>query len=1738
MSKSYRIRTQPGIDKSIQIKLDQDFEFLEILSLKLTQSEIYTRVCSDYGVIVGRVLVNGGYGLPNVKVSVFIPISEEDQLDPIISELYPYTSLDVLNVDGYRYNLLPYKPSYIGHASTGTFPEREDVLIDSSLIEVYDKYYKFTVKTNESGDYMIFGVPTGEHTVVMDVDLSDIGCFSLTPQDLINSGLATESQVNGNRFKSSTNLNELPQIITLNKTIEVSPLWGEPEICLLGITRTDFDLTSSANINIQPTAVFMGSIVSTADEDSIKTNCKPKPDTGNMCDLIAGPGQILSIRQTINVDKNGDPILESFTLEQDGKVIDENGTWLINVPMNLDYITTNEFGEQVLSNDPKIGIPTKGNYRFKVKWQNDGGLQSNFLRGNYLVPNIKEHGWSTSLIDPFDPDNTSTYNFVIPVGLTATTIYNVPSGGLVFDNKTNSNQFSVLINGSPYYGDITSIPVNNGDDVTIISNPIDDTQPQNIYFTFLPEDYFNLLRSYTFSLDWDDYVDKQSAINCEDTFYSFNYNKVYTVASFIDRYKNGKNRSRHLGIKEITDRSCQSENNKFPVNDIQRNFDAIAFVVNILLQVLTLPIIALITVIHIVYRLWPFMIVLLKILLPALIIWNIVTAGIALAGAIANGITLILAISLGTNLLIWIAALSLILFVTKDIKLSDRKKKFARIGLPMMTYPDCELCPCKDKQTQLEEIETQALEDQLGEYQINTSFLADVNMSSSYSGPNGDSNYGPYHDLIANDDPDVAGLAITNFRQIFSGVDNDNTNYNGSCSFLTKKEFGSDEYGYPLTETFPQKLNSFNLRDKYFQQTNIIETNVNGSGIFNDQIMVVLVDPGMIDNFLSGDIVTFQDPNLSGDITRITGLTTENQFGNNSITGVTTTGITIPKLITYANPNDTTYSSNLTTTVLINQTNNDGSYRFPIDMEYFQVVTGLTVQDFIDVSQSIGGLTSSNKFPNEYLRHKIRIRTHKYDNSNPSFPSPGPNPDIYESQTIAIEQFTDYQNLGVLMFVRGVDPYTDRQNIEYNLTKIFGGNSFSTGTQIKVNGDFKMNYPIRGYSNGTKPAIHNTLNNQPSFGLTSGIYNPSFTYNVDITLFNTYVNSNSKLPYYYLSTDSTNSGLLFTLPSGSISTSSTIDDIAGTNGCKLLPYKNIANNLPLYNYTQNYYPYYVGGGSFLMCSVSVPRYDLDCDNSDNFSNNVIWELYTPSYIKYGLTGVNFNNPNGMVMRSDRLPVSTTLDDIGTYYGAFALHQNKKFPYFLIPDDGLSEQGALDNIFTSETNGFITDNFNNSFPLTVTDTLSCDGIVELKCYDGYGTGMTIDQTCVNTDKVEAGCYYLINKDSNGKYINEIPNDIKLFLEWKMRFIINYSSCRGVFGHMFQNNWINGVLYKPSFNKTTTFNINGDPKYNYCQDIVVFNQIDKNFYYRSSPYDGTNFIGMRRDNDSINDGSNNTQILFPTTIMDLGNRDFFINQICSSSEFQGRYLANTLNHTSYNDSSDVLLFGILSRILNSNWWNQLLQINNGSIAQFFDSRTGTRIDGDIAQSFSINSEYQINPFINGNYLDNHVFLGQSNNKPVFGVFYDLGETDEKYKNRRSLSPGYYIYNVNPLLQNYFGYPGTQEVPLYKWKLNTTTTIFGDEKNNWLTTSNQNITGDGFYSRKYQDLDASSDPYFSTPLSNPNFGFITNFDSSGNPVVSSTINEQQFLVGAPNYFYFGLKQGGSALNRFIKLYIDTNE
>jgi hypothetical protein len=48
-----------------------------------------------------------------------------------------------------------------------------------------DKYYKYTAITNDSGDYMIFGVPVGSHNIMMDFDLFDTNSFELSANDLV-----------------------------------------------------------------------------------------------------------------------------------------------------------------------------------------------------------------------------------------------------------------------------------------------------------------------------------------------------------------------------------------------------------------------------------------------------------------------------------------------------------------------------------------------------------------------------------------------------------------------------------------------------------------------------------------------------------------------------------------------------------------------------------------------------------------------------------------------------------------------------------------------------------------------------------------------------------------------------------------------------------------------------------------------------------------------------------------------------------------------------------------------------------------------------------------------------------------------------------------------------------------------------------------------------------------------------------------------------------------------------------------------------------------------------------------------------------------------------------------------------------------------------------------------------------------------------------------------------------------
>jgi hypothetical protein len=382
----HRISTNIGKDQKVIVELNNSFDLLEILSLKFTQTEAYSSMCSDYGVVCGRIFVNNGFGVPNARVSIFIPITEEDSNDPVISSLYPFTTINDKNEEGYRYNLLPSRKQHGGHEPTGTFPDQVDILTREEVLEVYEKYYKYTVKTNDAGDFMIWGVPVGTQTIHVDVDLSDMGCFSLRPDDFIRQGLGVDKFKNSFSYKSSNDLDSLPQIVSFNQTIEVYPFWGNEDLCEIGITRTDFDL-SSRGVKVEPKSYLLGSIYSDQGKNTVNRNCRPRSSMGRKCDLTTFAADVEILRFTPFKDSNGRPVLERYEFQED---IDEDGSFVIPLPMNMDYVFTNEFGENEITNDPNKGIPTSSCYRFRISGKNQTLGRVRYV-GSYLVPNIREY---------------------------------------------------------------------------------------------------------------------------------------------------------------------------------------------------------------------------------------------------------------------------------------------------------------------------------------------------------------------------------------------------------------------------------------------------------------------------------------------------------------------------------------------------------------------------------------------------------------------------------------------------------------------------------------------------------------------------------------------------------------------------------------------------------------------------------------------------------------------------------------------------------------------------------------------------------------------------------------------------------------------------------------------------------------------------------------------------------------------------------------------------------------------------------------------------------------------------------------------------------------------------------------------------------------------------------------------------------------------------------------------------
>lgn len=1820
MPKSYRLKTEVGVDKEVRINIEQDFDFLEILSLKLRQEDLYDRFCADYGIVVGRVVANGGFGIPNATISVFVPLDSEDENNPIISTLYPYKNLNIKNEDGYRYNLLPYVKEYGGHTPTGTFPDRKDVLTRKEVLQVYEKYYKYTVKTNESGDFMIVGVPLGQHKLVMDLDLSNMGQFSLRPADLIRMGRGNPMQFNGQNFKASEDLDSLPQIVNSVREVEVTPFWGDKDLCDIGIARSDFDLRD-LGIEISPQSVFMGSLFSSTEDDFLRGNCKPKNDLGKLCDVVAGPGQILSIRQTIDVDSEGQPILEQYFLEDGGNIIDDNGTWMVDLPMNLDYLTTNEFGEQVISLDPTVGIPTKGKYRFRIKYQNENGLKNDIIRADYLIPNIREHGW------------------------TGTTIEDIP------ENQAERRAYLE-----------TLIPTD---------------EERN--------------KSYAFSLDWNDYHDKIAAINCEDSFYQFSYNKVYTVASHIDRFKWGRNRIKHLGIKEINDKTCQSEHNPLPVNDAQRNGNFLIFVFNFLISVLTLPLISLLVIAHIITLIWP-----------------LVRAIIIVVSAIINFV-----------LYAFCVFLTLLPFtkkskddcVKKEVTPPPKDSPFSNVTLPMISYPDCEACACDSGVPETDDSDTAS---QLESYADEENFgpLIDASYSQLYD-PNLDI-FGPGY--VA-DDGCQDGAASSGARKVIgqvlrSGLDQ--YHKNGYYTNIIKDEGSGIEdcdwevsnffnrrdqvqwykspvypcikpagwftgnrvrWKYSCEPTWGQALNLMNRRAMFFGDTNICTnaspnsefrtsegnyvipypptndnddlkarttTKIKGTmknnqlgfnapeGSWLDNAFIMVLDSG--ETMEDGQLFFFNNPQNINDPNYIT-FPDGNQFDGTGITGTCEGSTTsyIARQVKYSNGDGGEEQS----TIYMYNPNTTMEAKFKTGVEYFQCITTYNAEDIYNATQN-SATVQVRKIEGGEINGTFNVKTalllrylsgyNSYFEQSPDSTVQGrPNPVWLKNDYNGGFNSEEYKNIRIAICVRGVDPFMPRQRITYDISKLFG-KSVATrdgfdGTYTKT-GDYFMNIPIQAntgmngsnWRNGSKTPIAHYRIWQSDTNKRKRLWwmnadNNGVRYNEDDTPGTT--SFNTKLwhkPYLFepdenlwqeFNTECPNKYVSIDKQFGEIPSSDDSDGFEKFMGRGNLPPNassipqnpnftlvgiNCPNGDSLNWWTENAgdsdgWPQkginwtvqkdIEGCGFQYSYGVGSDRLLGGNGNKDIFT---LSSLYLPKDYKDtdagGVPHTKMVNPNKIIFRSDRLPSSDKWDEPDysfsvakkkPQYRRYALHLNLKQQLYLVEDDGTVTDIA-GSIVPTDASGTYEDMIEDTNCETslLLSSFNCDGMVPLGCYSGDGENFGIEQPCdipldnewniTSDQRLNNGCYTFVIK----KPVKTLRADIEMFFEYRTRMRFMFAVCQGVIGESFQNNWLNGTLYMPTFQKQTLYGSENEVKrYRYCGDPqqpfaalrrqgpIYFNTDTNSFYYRSTPFDdNTNqFVGQVPSRDYYY-GQNLKNIWFPTTIMELGPRDEFTKEIAFSPEFEG-YIMDTIKTTSYQNPTDVVNLFLLSRLANTSFLEQFSNTGDASIGQLFSRELGTplsrffdaRVDGDFAQMVSINSEYGVVPFLDGNYCDNAITVQDDR----FGIWFSSNTID-----RRVLTNGVTTFGTNPEgPNNYFGYPKTQIVPYYMWTIKdkvddegnvTSGGLFGTEYNNWQT--------EYIFSSKYQGDDFfDSGQTYMKPNYGYGMGYIFNrsavdpeYDSS--PI--NNVNSDNFKVGSPFQFYFGLKRGKSAINRYIKKYI----
>jgi len=440
MNKTQRIYLSSGDtgnenqDKYIKVKLEQNTDTLEFMSLRLGTADVYQNFNADYGVLIGRVLANNSVGIPNARISIFIPLTDEDSVDKDIYSLYPYKTPRDKNNEGKRYNLLPrvsQQDPVTGIVTPkqpfGSFPIKEEIVGNLPFLNVYKKYYKYTALTNNSGDYMIFGVPVGTQTVHLSVDITDIGEYSMNPAAMVtNLGYSPNLFTNNNsKIKPSNDLNDLPNIETQEISVDIVPFWGDVENFEIGITRQDFRIRSV----LKNTFVVFGSVYTDASGVQWGQSSGANNEVQRLYEMSSGTEGIgIKTKRVGTVTEkiyyypanvtddeinNGSGVAKMALLDPaEYSVYKKDGDFVVIINCNRDKVTIKEDGTKTPVDDSFAGglyTSFKGFMTLEISedtlpldWTKDGSkTHLKPIRHILKFPQTADYDWNTKVFHSF-----------------------------------------------------------------------------------------------------------------------------------------------------------------------------------------------------------------------------------------------------------------------------------------------------------------------------------------------------------------------------------------------------------------------------------------------------------------------------------------------------------------------------------------------------------------------------------------------------------------------------------------------------------------------------------------------------------------------------------------------------------------------------------------------------------------------------------------------------------------------------------------------------------------------------------------------------------------------------------------------------------------------------------------------------------------------------------------------------------------------------------------------------------------------------------------------------------------------------------------------------------------------------------------------------------------------------------------------------------------------------------------